>query len=113
MSSSLREPLSSKQAAGGWTKPVSGGWAELSGRAGAILKTFDRLLLSRLLLTVIWVYRVSFSWLFRGSCRFVPSCSAYAVEAVSRDGALRGLGVMLARLPRCHPFTAGGIDPVP
>jgi hypothetical protein len=88
-------------------------WAELSRKAGAILRVLDRSLLSRLLLAFIWLYRVSFSWLFRGSCRFLPSCSAYGAEAVSRHGASRGLWMMVARLARCHPFRPGGFDPVP
>ncbi|MBK8802054.1 MAG: membrane protein insertion efficiency factor YidD [Fibrobacteres bacterium] len=46
-------------------------------------------------------------------CRFYPSCSHYAMEAVERHGALRGSGLTLRRLAKCHPFHPGGLDPVP
>ncbi|MBA3973923.1 MAG: membrane protein insertion efficiency factor YidD [Candidatus Solibacter sp.] len=47
------------------------------------------------------------------ACRFHPSCSEYALEAVRRHGAARGVWLGLKRLGRCHPFHAGGLDPVP
>jgi hypothetical protein len=89
------------------------GWAELSKRAGSVLEILDQSVLSRFVLAFIWLYRALLSWLFRGSCRFVPSCSAYAAEAVVRHGASRGLWMTAARLARCHPFSPGGFDPVP
>lgn len=46
-------------------------------------------------------------------CRFHPSCSNYALEAIERHGAWRGSGLALQRLGRCHPFNPGGLDPVP
>lgn len=46
-------------------------------------------------------------------CRFYPSCSAYAMEALARHGAWRGAGLAVWRLLRCHPFHPGGYDPVP
>lgn len=48
-----------------------------------------------------------------GSCKFCPTCSEYAIEALHAHGLRRGLTLALARLARCHPFSRGGIDPVP
>jgi len=68
------------------------------------------------LLALLRVYRVLISpllHLFGARCRFYPSCSAFAEEAIATHGALRG-GLMAARrLCRCHPFNPGGLDPVP
>lgn len=61
----------------------------------------------------IRIYQVVFSQLFAGSCRFSPSCSAYAAEAVERRGVIKGGFLAIRRLARCHPFCAGGHDPVP
>ena len=49
----------------------------------------------------------------RGVCRFTPTCSAYALEAVNKYGCFKGLFLASKRLLRCHPFCAGGYDPVP
>lgn len=66
-----------------------------------------------LLVGLLTVYRRFISPLLGPRCRFYPSCSAYALEAVQVHGALRGSWLALRRLSRCHPFHAGGIDPVP
>jgi putative membrane protein insertion efficiency factor len=66
-----------------------------------------------LLLTLIRLYQRWVSPLLGPSCRFYPSCSCYAHEAIARHGALRGVGLTIWRLLRCHPWHAGGYDPVP
>jgi uncharacterized protein len=65
---------------------------------------------------VIWAirfYRLAISPLKPPCCRFIPTCSEYALEAVGRFGVLRGGLLALWRLLRCHPFARGGYDPVP
>jgi uncharacterized protein len=58
-------------------------------------------------------YQVAFSPLYAGSCRYIPSCSQYALEVVDRFGAIRGGWLALRRLARCHPFGGHGLDPAP
>ncbi len=65
------------------------------------------------LLAVIVVYRYALSPFLGQRCRFHPSCSAYAAEALTKYGALRGSWLALKRVCRCHPFHPGGHDPVP
>jgi len=62
---------------------------------------------------ILRVYRLLFSPLLGDVCRFEPSCSVYAQEALQRHGALHGCWLALRRLARCHPFHPGGPDPVP
>ena len=69
--------------------------------------------MARLLLGLIRLYRRHVSPLTPPSCRFMPTCSAYAEEAVRRHGAGRGGWLALRRLLRCHPFGGSGYDPVP
>ncbi len=66
-----------------------------------------------ILLALIGGYRRLVSPLLPPACRFYPSCSAYAAEAVRRHGALRGSLLTVKRLARCHPLCEGGVDPVP
>ena len=65
------------------------------------------------LLLLIDLYRVTLAPLIGGFCRYEPSCSRYADEAVRRHGPRRGAKLALRRLLRCHPFHKGGYDPVP
>ncbi|GAA2216808.1 hypothetical protein GCM10010429_46030 [Micromonospora olivasterospora] len=67
----------------------------------------------RVLMMAIVAYRRWISPALPARCRFYPSCSAYALEAVARHGAIRGAGLTVWRLLRCHPFHPGGYDPVP
>jgi uncharacterized protein len=69
--------------------------------------------IARLLVLPIRLYQLVISPLLGPRCRFYPSCSAYAVEALTRHGALRGSWLAVRRLGRCHPWNPGGIDPVP
>lgn len=69
--------------------------------------------MARLLLLMVRFYRRAVSPLLPPSCRFVPSCSAYAEEAIRRHGAARGGWLATRRLLRCHPFGGSGFDPVP
>ena len=66
-----------------------------------------------LLLAAIRFYQAVFAPVMPVGCKFYPSCSHYAAEAIARHGALRGGRLALARLWRCRPFTRGGVDPVP
>ena len=66
-----------------------------------------------LLLALIRIYKYVISPLLGRRCRFFPSCSEYAAEAVEKYGALKGMRLGLKRISRCHPWNPGGFDPVP
>ncbi len=65
------------------------------------------------LVGLLKAYRLLISPLYGQVCRYHPSCSAYALEAVQLHGTLRGSWLAVRRLARCHPWAAGGYDPVP
>ncbi len=69
--------------------------------------------MKRLLVAILRGYRLLVSPMLGPNCRFHPSCSAYAIEALERHGALRGGWMSFRRVCRCHPWHAGGYDPVP
>lgn len=69
--------------------------------------------LSLILILPIRFYQLSISPLFPPSCRFTPTCSQYAIEAIRRHGPFKGLWLALRRLSRCHPWGGSGYDPVP
>ena len=70
-------------------------------------------LLRRLAMLPVRVYQCTLAWLLGGHCRFTPTCSWYALEAIERHGVLKGWWLALCRVCRCHPFCPGGHDPVP
>ena len=67
----------------------------------------------RALMAAVRAYRLLLSAWLGSSCRFEPTCSAYALQALERHGAAAGTYMTLTRLARCHPFCEGGHDPVP
>ncbi len=66
-----------------------------------------------ILVAIIRAYQYLLSPWWGRHCRFTPTCSAYAIEAIERHGAPRGLWLAMRRVARCHPWNAGGFDPVP
>ena len=62
---------------------------------------------------LVWIYRYAISPLIGANCRFQPTCSAYAEEALRRHGAFRGGLLVIKRIGRCHPWGGSGYDPVP
>ena len=69
--------------------------------------------MKRAILRMIRFYQTAMSPLFPPRCRYIPTCSEYAMEAISRYGALKGGWMGFKRFMRCHPFHKGGYDPVP
>lgn len=67
----------------------------------------------KLLLLPIRVYQYAISPMMASHCRYCPTCSQYAVEAITAHGAIKGLFLSAKRLMRCHPWAKGGYDPVP
>jgi len=74
---------------------------------------YDARVIGRLLIALLRVYKRFISPLLGQRCRFVPSCSEYAMDAIAMHGPLRGGWLTLCRLGRCHPLHPGGFDPVP
>ena len=70
-------------------------------------------MMKRLLMGLVRAYRLLLSPWLGSSCRFEPTCSAYSLLALERFGAAKGSYLTLTRLGRCHPWCAGGLDPVP
>ena len=66
-----------------------------------------------LLILLVRAYQVGLSPLLPPACRYYPSCSSYAIEALERHGPLRGSWMAARRIARCNPFRPGGYDPVP
>lgn len=69
--------------------------------------------LQRLLIACVRFYQLAISPLTGPRCRFIPTCSSYAIEAVTTHGAFKGSWLAVRRIGRCHPFCEGGYDPVP
>ncbi|MDR2239682.1 MAG: membrane protein insertion efficiency factor YidD [Zoogloeaceae bacterium] len=69
--------------------------------------------MNKLLVFLVKIYRFAISPLLGRSCRFHPSCSEYAIEAIERHGSCKGSWLAARRVSRCHPWNPGGYDPVP
>lgn len=70
-------------------------------------------MLNKLFIALIRFYQLCISPMLGPHCRFTPSCSQYAIEAINSHGAIKGLALTVKRISKCHPFHAGGHDPVP
>lgn len=62
---------------------------------------------------MVKLYQITVSPLLPASCRFFPTCSAYAMESLKKHGLIKGMGLTIRRICRCHPGRPGGYDPVP
>ncbi|MFA5675630.1 MAG: membrane protein insertion efficiency factor YidD [Christensenellales bacterium] len=69
--------------------------------------------MKRVIIAIIWFYKRAISPYTGQCCRFTPSCSDYALQAVEKHGAFKGAGLAVLRLVRCNPLCKGGFDPVP
>lgn len=87
-------------------------WTEADGRPAALPGRAAHVL-GRVLIGAIRVYRLTLSPWLGMRCRYLPTCSAYAIEAIERFGPLRGAWLAAARIGRCHPWGGSGYDPVP
>ena len=72
-----------------------------------------RKILSNILIAPIRFYQIAISPMLPPACRYTPTCSAYAIEAIRRHGPLRGTLLAIKRILRCHPWGGSGYDPVP
>ena len=90
--------------------------SSVGGEAGPVrtaVRARNRSAITWISLTLLRIYQVFLSPFFGGACKYEPSCSKYAYEAVERYGPAHGTALALKRLLRCRPFTKGGFDPVP
>jgi putative membrane protein insertion efficiency factor len=69
--------------------------------------------MSRVMILIIKAYKLLISPLLPPACRFVPTCSEYAIQALRKYGFFKGMYLSVRRIMRCHPFNPGGYDPVP
>lgn len=92
--------------------PTAKGHGAVPAWAAAVVR-FLWMLPRNLLILLLKAYRLAVSPLYGQVCRFFPSCSAYALEAITVHGAVRGSYLAIRRLLRCHPWNSGGIDHVP
>lgn len=70
-------------------------------------------LLKRIIIALIRFYQLALSPLKQPTCRFLPTCSQYSIEAIERFGVIKGTYLSVRRILKCHPFHEGGYDPVP
>lgn len=82
-------------------------------RSAKFIARFVWLLPRNVVIAVLKAYRVCISPLYGDVCKFYPSCSRYGLEAITEHGVIRGSGLTLRRLGRCHPWALGGVDDVP
>lgn len=78
-----------------------------------LCKTVFNAIFKRILLSIIWIYQRMISPIFPASCRYAPTCSEYAKEALKKHGALKGGKLAIKRISSCHPWGGSGFDPVP